>query len=786
MRNAHFVPVMALGLVAIGTLAADDKTEEFASRLRELNAQVIASEPPWGALAQMLAKDARTRIQAANRRESAAWHLLRSKQDWERYRDERVGKLRDSIGKLPAPGTELKTIETKRFESDGFIIQNLVMETRPGLFMAANVYSPAKPGSAMPGVVICHSHHNSKTQSELQDMGIGWAKQGCVVVIPDLLGHGERRQHPFSDESKYPGPFRVGRQDYYFRYNLGVQLQLVGESLIGWFAWDLMRCVEFLLSQKGVDPGKIAMLGSVAGGGDPVAVTAALDPRIKVAAVFNFGGPQPESTYPLPADSEDKFNYAGGGSWESTRTLRRSAADGFLPWVIVGSIAPRKLLYCHEFSWDRENDPVWKRLQKIYEWYGAPNNLAAATGTGTLTGKNPAGSHCNNIGPVQLASMTPALKKWLGIDAPAAKTSDRRPAADLRCLKPDHDDTPTACFSLLAKIAEAAQQQSQREFGEEVPGKVRLTLRDRWASLLGEIEPRHEPRVVSRKVEEQSGLRIERLILEVESNTWVPMLLLLPLKPAARTPVVIAFAQEGMAEWLMHRSAALSELLRAGVAVCLPDVRGTGETRPGNGRDRNSSATSISSTELMLGRTMMGLRLKDLRSVLAFLRKYEGIDPKRVAVWGDSFAEPNAPVDRIDAPLDAEKPPRLAEPNGMLLAMLLGLFDDNVAVVAGQGGWCCSFVDLLGTPYCHFPHDAVVPAAATCEISRLASLIAPRPLLLAGFVNGQNQRLTKRDVDDRLDLVRRMYDAYPSRLQIDAGPLQPEVVAKWLIKLLKE
>src|SRR5262249_1032453 len=193
----------------------------------------------------------------------------------------------------------------------------------------------------------------------------------------------------------------------------------------------------------------------------PVAVTSALDRRIQIAAVFNFGGPQPESRYPLPDDAEEKFNYAGGGSWESTRNLRRSAADGFLPWVIVGSIAPRKLLYCHEFSWDREHDPVWKRLQQIYNWHGVPENLAAATGTGTLTGKNPAGSHCNNIGPVHLASMAPALNKWLGIDAPAAKASDRRVAADLKCLKPDHDDTPTDCYQVLLRTAKDARSQSE-------------------------------------------------------------------------------------------------------------------------------------------------------------------------------------------------------------------------------------------------------------------------------------------------------------------------------------
>ena len=71
------------------------------------------------------------------------------------------------------------------------------------------------------------------------------------------------------------------------------------------------------------------------------------------------------------SDAETSFHYAGGGSWESTRNLYRSAAGGFLPWVIVGSVAPRGLVYGHEFSWDRERDPVWKRFERIYGFYGA-------------------------------------------------------------------------------------------------------------------------------------------------------------------------------------------------------------------------------------------------------------------------------------------------------------------------------------------------------------------------------------------------------------------------------
>src|SRR4029079_14566246 len=159
----------------------------------------------------------------------------------------------------------------------------------------ANLYGPDPPRPLMPCLLLSLAHHNPKEQGELQDMGMTWARAGCYVLVPDHLGHGERRQHPFMSAADYTGSFQVGRQDYYFRYDTSLQLYLAGESLMGWMVHDLMTGVDLLLAQPGIDAKRVAILGSVAGGGDPAAVTAALDERIACACPFNFGGPQPET-----------------------------------------------------------------------------------------------------------------------------------------------------------------------------------------------------------------------------------------------------------------------------------------------------------------------------------------------------------------------------------------------------------------------------------------------------------------------------------------------------------
>src|SRR5262245_38023748 len=188
----------------------------------------------------------RDRLLAAGDRGSEAWSRLRNKADWEKYRAARIAALKRSLGTFPEVPKELKIDVRKTLEGDDHRIDCLTFESRPGLLVTANLYRPAKARKGMPGIAIIHSHHNPKTQGELQDMGVMWAKAGCYVLVMDQLGHGERRQHPFITPKDYPGSFRPSRQDYFFRYNLAIQLQIIGESLMGWMVWDIMRGIDVL------------------------------------------------------------------------------------------------------------------------------------------------------------------------------------------------------------------------------------------------------------------------------------------------------------------------------------------------------------------------------------------------------------------------------------------------------------------------------------------------------------------------------------------------------------
>ncbi len=737
---------------------------------------------------RMVADDVQRRLRAANERSSQEWKNMTNREEWDRFRTAKITALRDSLGQ-PAASVPLRSRVTGTLNGEGYRVENVVFQSRAGLWVTANLYRPDQVRPSMPGILISHAHHTPKEHGELQDMGVTWARAGCLVLVADHLGHGERRQHPFQSATDYARPFQVSRQDYYFRYDTALQLHVAGESLVGWMAWDMMRGVDLLLAQENIDPKRIILLGAVAGGGDPAAVTAALDERITASVPFNFGGPQPETRYPLPDDAETWFNYAGGGSWESTRNLRLSASAGFLPWVIVGSIAPRRLVYGHEFSWDRERDPVWKRLQTIYGFYQAPDHLAFTHGRGGLRGQPPEASHCTHIGPPHRQLIHTAFKDWFGIDVPN-ESSDRHPASSLRAMtsEAERELQPKKLTEILRELGARRVAQARQRLSELPPAERRRELQTRWAQLLGDIKPgkRIEARPMETAKETNGpapGASIEHIVLTVEPSMVVPLLLLKPGRADQRPekpPVVVAVAQAGKQKLLRAHAGEIAALLEKGVAVCLPDVRGTGETSVGNSRGRRSAATSYSSSEFMLGGTMPGAQLRDLRAVLAWLRTRDDLDARQLSLWGESLAPPSPPDTDFQIPRDDDDAlPRSPEPLGGFLALLTALYEEDVRAVYVHGG-LAAFESVLSKHLALLPHDAVVPGALLAgDLCDVVAAFAPRRVRLEGLVDGWNRTLSKSDLAGAYQHAAWSYGSANSVIQFSHSPERTSCVP-WL------
>jgi hypothetical protein len=277
---------------------------------------------------------------------------------------------------------------------------------------------------------------------------------------------------------------------------------------------------------------------------------------------------------------------------------------------------------------------------------------------------------------------------------------------------------------------------------------------------------------------------VEQLALEVEPGILVPAILLIPAhQPSRRLPVVLGIAQEGKQGFLRQRPEFLADLLQGGVAMCLADVRGTGETRPPGVTRRHAGAdTTLSVAESLLGQTLLGARLRDVRSILAYLRTRGDLDRERLALCGDSFAAPNPQDRNLAVPLDVDPFPAQAEPLGGLLALLGALFEEDVRAVSIQGG-LVSYLSLLESPFCYVPHDALVPGVFEAgDLCDLAAALAPRGLRLDNLVDGLNRRVASDQLTRIFEPARAAYRSHQARgrLRLTGEETAKDSVAHWL------
>ncbi len=782
--------------VFLCTMGTNMNWQPLSAQLVSLDPQVLTADETTAA-PQMLQQDISARLRDANQQEGDSVYQVRWREAWEQCRDDRLAALRRSLGTPPTTPLQVETTGT--VPGEGFRIEKLVISGRPGLPIAALLYMPDPPRPKMPAILINSSHHNPKHQNELQDMGMTWARSGTMVLVPDNLGHGERRQQPFA-----------GREDYHWRYDLGIQLHLAGESLIGWMVADLQRCLDVLLARPGVDPKRIILMGAVAAGGEPAAITTALDARVTCSIPFNFGsGYQTELQGVAPF-----YRWDGFGDWESTRCLRLSGRDKFLPWMIVAAAAPRFLVFGKEFAFDGAKDPAYQRIRGVYQFYDAVDRIDEVHGFGNVSLNPPAASHCNNVGVFHRKQIYPLLQKWLDMPIPQ-EYQHRLDPKDLECMTPQAQAKfgVRPAHEVIAELADQRLSKARKALADLSPAQRRKKLRQDWAALLGEIDPLTAPAVLRTQTATAGDVQAEKILLAVAPRINVPVLLLLPARPVVpaarpsslaprpsplhtqdsalstqpsgliRRAAVICIAQQGKGEFLVRRADEIAQLLSQGVAVCLPDLRGMGETSPGPDRIYSAAITEISAENLKLGQTLLGARLRDLRSVIRYLASRDDIDASRLGLWGDSFAATNA-RDFVDPPLRTNYPPNHAEPAGAILAILGALYEDNVKAVVARGG-LTSYAAVLAAPAFYVPHDALVPAALeTADLPDLAAGLAQRCLRIEAPVDGRNRVADPESLDKTLAPVRKAYGEAPDHLRVVSTP-EPDA-GTWLTQALAD
>jgi hypothetical protein len=233
-------------------------------------------------------------------------------EDWMQRRDHIRNHLSTVMElDLESPRPPVPASMHHRREMNGYSVSNLLLETAPGLYVAANLYEPLELSGPHPVVLCPHGHFRGRDdnpegrfQHDYQRLCAHLARMGAIVITWDMVGWGESTWLPH-------------------RVPTTTTLQ----------TWNSVRIIDWLTSRDVVDSSRIAMTGS-SGGGTQTFLAAALDERITVSipvvmvSAHWFGGCACESGLPLHQGSDLRTNNVEFAACAAPRPLLLISCGG--------------------------------------------------------------------------------------------------------------------------------------------------------------------------------------------------------------------------------------------------------------------------------------------------------------------------------------------------------------------------------------------------------------------------------------------------------------------------
>jgi len=369
MRTAAGAGLAAIGLSAVSTPSpvlgqAAPATRPSTRRPAAANTLADASElQPLNRFPRMVQEHFVRQVRQAEQAGDQIRESIRTKQDAERYVAEVRKRIAESFGPFPDK-TPLNAKVTNTVERDGYKIENVVFESRPGFLVTANLYLPTGRDGPLPGVVgSCGHSANGKAGETYQSFAQGLARLGYVVLIFDPIGQGERLQ--YTKEDLKPR-FGIGVSEHLLAGN---QQFLVGEFFGAWRAWDGIRALDYLLTRPEVDPKHVGLTGN-SGGGTMTTWLCGLDSRWTMAAPSCFVTTfRRNMENELPADTE--------------QCPPRALALGLDHSDFIAAMAPRPVVLMSQqkdYFDTRGTIEAYERLKHLYTLLGAPDNIALHIG----------------------------------------------------------------------------------------------------------------------------------------------------------------------------------------------------------------------------------------------------------------------------------------------------------------------------------------------------------------------------------------------------------------------
>ena len=272
------------------------------------------------------------------------------------------------LGGFPKPEVDLSPTVVEEREYPDYLMQRVVYAGDVDLPIPAYLLKPKNASGKLPAVVACHGHgygsreivglnpdgtDNTGEPSYQKNFALELMRKGFIVIVPELLGFGDRRLK--EDLDKEPNESSC--------HMISTYLLMMGKTMAGFRVNDVMRSIDYLETREDVDPDRLAPWVY------PVEALYAVLPQRWI----------PESRQRLSAGTPIPLKTALCPSFH--------CVDNFIPGVvnhaempdIIGLIAPRPLLV--ESGSDDPIFPIdatreaYEKIRAIYRFLDAEDKI---------------------------------------------------------------------------------------------------------------------------------------------------------------------------------------------------------------------------------------------------------------------------------------------------------------------------------------------------------------------------------------------------------------------------
>jgi cephalosporin-C deacetylase-like acetyl esterase len=602
------------------------------------------------------------------------------------------------VGGIPATTGPVNVKMFDTIKEEAFTIENIAYESCPNFWVTANVYVPRGKGP-FPAMVIAPGHGAGKAFQ--YSWAANFAISGILVLSIDPMGQGERMQH-WDDElgrSKLEGS---GDHEHANQSAL-----LIGHH-IGryWFA-DGIRGVDYLVGRPDVIADRIGTFGC-SGGGTAAAYLAAMDPRIRVAAVASYL-------------TSFKELLPGNGPQDAEQTLPRFIAEGldFADWVELAAPRPYAIV-----AFEKDFFPIggatstFEEARRIYSLYGMESNLQLIHGQG---------GHCN------LAPVTDRLMAFLMSHLFPGEIAVK----EFQRLRFNNFDkltvTPTGqvSSSLQSQTVEAIARQDATKLMAKPPvvsdldslqrlqTKVRADVR-KLAVITA--EEGQLPNVTSSGLKRANDYRLESLKIESEPGIVLPGVIGIPDAGSAHRAILW---MDPAPNEVISQSPEFIRLIRAGSVVIAFHPRDVlGEPQPGPEQLALGQYMPELLRAIVVGKTIVGMRVDDVIRVMNWICTRNDVDQRKISLYGKG---------------------------GLGMAALHAAAIDRRAATVILENSPMSYRAALDAGLHKNLSEILIPGVLTrYDTPQLMQAIFPRPILLINPANPMGQELRSGFVEEAL------------------------------------